>query len=151
MRWMNVVLAVLMLGLAWLGWNETYALSAQSAEFPLIVAALFTAAGVLLLFSSLVVGVGAGVFPFANVPWRHLLPVIAALVLFVFALDRVGFYEASFLFVILTCLLLWVGDFSRPLMQRAVVATGFAFIFISVVYVAFHHVLGVPTPPGTLL
>ncbi len=151
MRWMNVVLAAAMLGLAWLGWNETYALSPQSAEFPLIVAGLFTAAGILLVFSSLVLRIGAGVYPFANVPWRHFAPVVGALLMFVFALDRVGFYEASFLFVVLTCLLLWVGDFSRPLLQRAAVATGFALVFVGAVYVAFHHVLGVPTPPGTLL
>jgi hypothetical protein len=83
------------------------------------------------------------------VPWRIWGTVVGALVLFSFAVDLIGFYEAAFLFVLFTYWLLAPEDVSQA--RRLANAAIFAAPFTFAVYVMFRLVLEIPTPHGVII
>ena len=91
----------------------------------------------------------ASVRPFAEVPWRTWGTVVGALVLFGFAVDIIGFYEAGFLFVLFASWLLAPEESSQA--RRLLGAVAFAAPFMVVVYLAFRIVLEIPTPRGLII
>jgi putative tricarboxylic transport membrane protein len=149
MRAANVLLAAAVWALALFTVLETRSFSARAAQFPILTASVLAAVGVMLVLNSLRQASAAHDFPFSGVPWRHLLPVVATLLLFTVSVDTVGFYESGFLFATVTCwLLLLDSHLAKSPMTRIASAASFAFVLIAGVYVAFHLVLQVPTPPG---
>ncbi len=73
---------------------------------------------------------------------------VAALVLFGYAVDVIGFYESAFLFVLFTSWLLAPKAASQP--RRLLGAALFAAPFTAAVYLAFRIVLEIPTPRGLI-
>jgi putative tricarboxylic transport membrane protein len=147
MRAANLLLAAAVWAIAAFAFTEARSFSPQAAQFPILTACVLAAVGLLLVLNGLRLGADAHVFPFQGVPWRHLLPVIATLLVFTMSVDTIGFYESGFLFAAVTCWLLLLDSLKSPL-TRVARAASFAFVLIAGVYVAFHLVLQVPTPRG---
>ena len=95
-------------------------------------------------------GVARGrIYPFSAVPWRLWVGTVGALVVFGLGADRLGFYEAAFLFLVLVAWMMAAGQsrIERPLLTSMAFAAGFDLLL----YVAFKLVLRIPTPPGLLV
>ena len=154
MRLTNVILALLVLGLAAAGFWEVQRLSQRGAQFPILVASIFLVFGTVLLVQSIWPGRRTDLsFPFDEVPWGNLGIVVLALIAMGLGLRRVGFYESAFLFSAFVCwLMLGASESARhsPL-RRLATALAFAVGLTVAVYVAFGLVIQLPTPPGLLV
>jgi hypothetical protein len=154
MRFGNVIVGLAALLLAGAGFWEVPRLSERSGQFPLLVASMFLVFGILLLIQSARPGRRMDrSFPFDEVPWRNLGIIVLALVAMTLGLNRIGFYEAAFVFSGFTCwLMLGAGDGARAApLKRLTTALAFAAGFMVVVYIAFGLVIQLPTPRGLLL
>jgi putative tricarboxylic transport membrane protein len=151
MRVMNLLLGLLLLALGGYILFEASGFSAMGARFPLLVGNGFLLLGVILLAMNLMpkAAIVASSRPFAEVPWRTWGTVVGALALFGFAVDVVGFYESSFLFVLFTYWLLAPRGLSQA--RRLTTAAAFAAPFTIAVYIAFRLVLEIPTPHGLIV
>jgi putative tricarboxylic transport membrane protein len=150
LRTMNLVFAVILLALGAYIRYEALDFSAMGARFPALVSYGFMLLGAILLALNLTRAgpIGGNSRPFADVPWRIWGTVVAALALFGYAVDVIGFYEAAFLFVLFTSWLLAPQAISQP--RRLLGATLFAAPFTAAVYLAFRIVLEIPTPRGVI-
>jgi hypothetical protein len=154
MRVGNVIVGLSALLLAGAGFWEVPRLAERSAQFPTLVASMFLVFGVLLLIQSARPGRRMDrSYPFDEVPWRNLGIIVLALLAMTLGLNRIGFYEAAFLFSGFTCwLMLGAGDGARAApLKRLTTALAFAAGFMVVVYIAFGLVIQLPTPRGLLL
>ena len=152
LRMANIILGAVLIALAIFIRIEARSFSAEGALFPLLVADTFIGLGGLLL--AINVNPKTGIWradsrPFSIVPWRYLLTIAVGLMLVAVGASYIGFYELAFLF---TLFVFWLlsADVTKPL-QRIAMATGFAFGFTGLTYLAFKIVLQIPTPPGLLL
>jgi len=151
LRTMNVVLGAVLIALAGFIYSEARGFSAIGARFPLLVTGAFLVLGLILLAVNLHPRTGplrAKGHPFAAVPWRVWLCVVAGLVLFALATDVIGFYEAAFVFQFAIC---WLLSAAAAPARRLAGAVLFAAGFTAFVYIAFKIVLKIPTPPGLLV
>ncbi len=151
LRAMNMIFALILLALGGYIRYQALDFSAMGARFPALVGYGFLLLGVILLAMNVsrAALLDGGSRPFAGVPWRVWGTVVAALALFGYAVDGIGFYEAAFLFVLFTYWLLAPAATSQP--KRLVGAVLFAAPFTAAVYVAFRIVLEIPTPRGLIL
>jgi len=151
MRVMNLLLGLLLLALGGYILFQASGFSEMGARFPLLVGYGFLLLAVILLVMNLVpkAAIVASSRPFAEVPWRTWGTVVGALALFGFAVDVVGFYESSFLFVLFTYWLLAPRGQSQA--RRLTTAAVFAAPFTIAVYIAFRLVLEIPTPHGLIV
>ena len=151
MRVMNLLLGLLLLALGGYILFEASDFSEMGARFPLLVGYGFLLLGVILLAMNLApkAAIVASSRPFAEVPWRTWGTVVGALALFGFAVDVIGFYESSFLFVLFTYWLLAPRGLSQA--RRLTAAVVFAAPFTIAVYIAFRLVLEIPTPHGLIV
>jgi putative tricarboxylic transport membrane protein len=151
MRVMNLVLGVLLLALGGYILFEASGFSEMGARFPFLVGYGFLLLAAILLAMNLAPGaaLAASSRPFADVPWRIWGTVVGALVLFGFAVDVIGFYEAAFLFVLFTYWLLTPDNLSQA--RRLANAAIFAAPCTAAVYVMFRLVLQIPTPHGLII
>jgi putative tricarboxylic transport membrane protein len=151
LRAMNMVFALILLALGGYIRYQALDFSAMGARFPALVGYGFLLLGVILLAMNVsgAALLDGGSRPFAGLPWRVWGTVVAALALFGYAVDGIGFYEAAFLFVLFTYWLLAPAATSQP--KRLVGAVLFAAPFTAAVYVAFRIVLEIPTPRGLIL
>lgn len=152
LRTMNVILGVILVALAAYVFYEASGFSAMGARFPMLVGYGFVVFGGILIAMNLhprMAAPAAGVRPFAEVPWRTWGTVVGALVVFGYAADVIGFYEAGFLFVLFATWLLAPegGSQARALLG----AVAFAALFMAAVYLAFRIVLEIPTPHGLIM
>lgn len=129
----------------------------RAAQLPRIIAYTFVLLGLIMIVSAVLAirAQGAGLADvdedeaFEHVPWRQWVIVVIALIAFVFAMRRVGFYESCFVFIWLTTAVLSAGDPST--VRRHVRPPVFAFVMTGVLYLGFRVFLRVPTPRGMLL
>jgi hypothetical protein len=148
----DIVLGAVAAVLATVGLLETQRLSARAGEFPALLAGTLAVLGILIAVRAVRARAEAQEHPFAGVPWRHLLPVIAMLVALALSVSRVGFYEAAMVFAGATYWLL--APASPPgegPLRRVAQAGGFAVLLVAAVYLAFRLVLEIPTPAGLLI
>jgi putative tricarboxylic transport membrane protein len=153
LRALNLALVVVLWAAAAFIYLGSRDFTPQAAEFPLIVVASFVALGGVIAFNNLrptTASVAASVYPFEEVPWRDLIASIIALLVLVVAVAPLGFYEASLLYAAIGCWIL-LSSSSDTVLRRAVKSMVFAGLFMASVWVTFHLVLQVPTPPGLLL
>jgi putative tricarboxylic transport membrane protein len=149
LRKMNLVFAVILLALGAYIRYEAVDFSAMGARFPALVSYGFLVLGAIMLATNARATQPHGdARPFASVPWPIWGTVVAALALFGYAVDVVGFYEAAFLFVLFTSWLLAPAAASQP--RRLLGAALFAAPFTAAVYLAFRIVLEIPTPRGLI-
>ncbi|HEY8370890.1 MAG TPA: tripartite tricarboxylate transporter permease [Thermodesulfobacteriota bacterium] len=151
LRTLNIALALALVALSAFIASEARHLSAMAAGLPWILAVAFALLGAVLLVVNLLPKTGAlraRAFPFASVPWGHLVAVALAVVALAIGTEAIGFYECAFLFLFATT---WIlsGDVRGA--RRAALPLGFAAGFTVFVYVMFKVVLGIPTPPGLLV
>jgi putative tricarboxylic transport membrane protein len=152
LRTMNLILGVLLLGLAAYVLYEASGFSEMGARFPMLVGYGFLVLGGILLAMNLhprAAALPVRARPFAEVPWRTWGTVVGALVLFGYAVDIIGFYESGFLFVLFASWLLAPEGWSHA--RRLLGAVAFAAPFMVVVYLAFRLVLEIPTPHGLII
>jgi putative tricarboxylic transport membrane protein len=151
MRSMNLLLGVLLLVLGGYVLFEASGFSEMGARFPFLVGYGFLLLAAILLAMNLAprAAIVASSRPFADVPWRIWGTVVGALVLFGFAVDVIGFYEAAFLFVLFTYWLLTPDNLSQA--RRLANAAIFAAPCTAAVYVMFRLVLQIPTPHGLFI
>ncbi|HEX5077635.1 MAG TPA: tripartite tricarboxylate transporter permease [Geminicoccaceae bacterium] len=152
LRAMNLILGVILIALAVFVFYEARGFSEMGARFPMLVGYGFVVLGGLLLAINLhpsTVAPAVAARPFAGIPWRTWGTVVAALVLFGYAVDVIGFYEAGFLFVLFATWLLAPGGTSRA--GRLLAALAFAAPFMAAIYLAFRIVLAIPTPHGLII
>ena len=152
LRAMNLILGVILLGLAAYIFYEASGFSEIGARFPMLVGYGFLVLGGILIAMNLhprAAALQASARPFAEVPWRTWGTVVGALVLFGFAVDVIGFYEAGFLFVLFASWLLAPEESSQA--RRLLGAVAFAAPFMVAVYLAFRIVLEIPTPRGLII
>ena len=124
--------------------------SPMGARFPALVSYGFLLLGASLLAMNVSrAGPQGDLRPFASVPWRIWATVVAALALFGYVVDIVGFYESALLFVVFTSWLLAPPEVSQA--RRLLGAVLFAVPFTAAVYLAFRIVLEIPTPRGLIL
>jgi putative tricarboxylic transport membrane protein len=152
LRTANVVLGTVLLALAAYIIFEARAFTPEGAQFPNLVGGAFIVLGGILFGVNLhprtaVTQIRAR--PFAAVPWRIWTVTVAALALFAFAIDLIGFYETAFVFLFVTSWLLAMDEESPK--RRLIGAAVFAAIFVTIVFVAFKLILKIPTPPGILI
>ena len=152
MRAADILLAAAMWALALFTLTEARTFSAQAAQFPILIACVLAAVGLLLVLNSMRQRRSTHVFPLTDVPWRPLLSVVATVLAFTVSVDMIGFYESGFLFAAVTCwLLLLDTQLGRSPLRGIVQAASFALILMAGVYIAFQLVLQVPTPRGIFL
>lgn len=152
LRSANIVFSMVLLLLAAYIIYEARSFTPEGAQFPNLVAAAFVLFGGILLGANLyprTAAIPSQVWPFAIVPWRNWIAIVAALVLFAMTIDFVGFYEAAFFFLLATSWVLSSDEVSR--VRRLMHATVFAAIFVTIVFIAFKLVLKIPTPAGLLI
>lgn len=153
LRTANVILAVIICGLALFGYAEAASLSERGGLFPTMVANSFLVLAAVLLFVNLHPRLGASravLRPFSEVPWLHVLAVSAGMVAMVIAAGWIGFYESAFVFLLLIYLMLYRGESSPPLARIGASAL-FAAGFTAFIYLAFNVILGIHTPRGLLV
>lgn len=152
LRTANIALGVVLVALAIYIRIEARTFSPEGALFPVLVADAFIGLGGVLTVININPKTGilrAGSQPFTLVPWRHLLTIVAGLLLVAIGANHIGFYESAFLF---TLIIFWMlsADIAKPV-RRVVTSAGFALGFTALVYLAFKIVLEIPTPPGILI
>jgi hypothetical protein len=149
LRTMNLIFAAALLALGAYIRYEALDFSAMGARFPALVSYGFLVLGAIMLATNARAAQPHGdARPFASVPWPIWGTVVAALALFGYAVDVIGFYEAAFLFVLFTSWLLAPEAASQP--RRLLGAALFAAPFTAAVYLAFRIVLEIPTPRGLI-
>lgn len=79
--------------------------------------------------------------------WSRIFIISAMAVALVFALEYIGFFVSSTIFVIIAYLLLGDKNSQKSLLSRALI---FAIPFVFLVWVLFVQLLNVPTPTGIL-
>jgi len=148
LRAMNLIFAAALLALGAYIRYEALDFSTMGARFPALVSYGFLLLGLILLATNVTMPSHGDTRPFAGVPWRTWGTVVAALALFGYAVDVIGFYEAALLFVLFTSWLLAPEAMSQP--RRLLGAVLFAAPFTAAVYLAFRIVLEIPTPRGLI-
>lgn len=149
----DIALGAVLIALSAYGVYEALGMAVQAAYFPFVTCGTLIALGALLIVNALQHGGRlAAQRPFADVPWPNLLASMAALVICTLAVTGIGFFEASFAFLLFVYVLLSRDDeVKRSLTARIMTGVLFAAGFTTFLYVMFHLVLGIPTPAGLLL
>jgi hypothetical protein len=124
----------------------------RAAQLPRLLSFVLVVAAVIILVPNLSPQTGrmrAKIYPFADIPWRLWLGIVAALVLLGVGAGIIGFYESAFLFLAATT---WMMAPGPPLGRRRIMAAlAFAAGFSTFLYLTFSWFLRIPTPPGILI
>lgn len=151
LRTSNILLSLGLVALAAFVLVQSQSFSDKAAQLPRLLAGSFIVLGAILATANLRKasgGANAHRFPFAETPWKLWFAIVIAFILFGFGADSIGFYESTFLFLLVTTFLLSLGE--QGALKKWVTPLAFAFGLDLCLYIIFATVLRVPTPSGIL-
>jgi putative tricarboxylic transport membrane protein len=152
LRIADILLAIGLFALSTYGLVAAQEFSERGALLPRVICVALMLSAAFMLAGAVHPKFGAGgarMFPFAEVLWPLWWGVVTAFVLFGLAADRVGFYEAAFVFLAVTTWMMSAGE-ANPI-RRGLLSLAFAAGFDALLFVIFRLILAIPTPPGSLL
>jgi len=148
MRKINYILSILILALCFLFWTDAAGIRPPAHIYPKTVIAVtaFLAASLFIqsIFFPKALKQGN---PFQGTNWKRVIITIASTIIFLFAVNTIGFYVSSFAFLVIVTWIL--GD--KEVSLKAISKLGvLGIVVMGIVYASFKIFLKVPTPKGIL-